>query len=390
MTKAPGATNSPALLVDFGAVPECCTNHALDELHKSLGDRPGTDTIWAPHDDPLISGHIEIVTSRGIEILSAIHASVDPGMLLAKATPWSPDDEALAKIHDRLYLKRVEDYTMRDWLDWIDYSIARYLPDSVIGSEADYLAIRSVFAGGVQAAIKHPITAKVAATLMTLSPAMMTAAVRMAQFTGRVGAVLTFAKQRAADAIVEIGEQTRRRLRAIIVNHEERRALGMTVSHSELQGRFRDEFGYLNRDWRRIAVTEVVRAANEGFIASLPPGSRVRRLEQYQDACPFCQRIHGMEFDVVDPSEEDKDGWTEVWAGKNNLDRSASPRKRVGDVLVERLPSELWWPAAGVQHPHCRGRWVLAESRKAPDGVDQEFHDWLLARIESARKVPHE
>ncbi len=84
-------------------------------------------------------------------------------------------------------------------------------------------------------------------------------------------------------------------------------------------------------------------------------------------------------FKVVSPAKEDKDGWSEVWVGKTNAGRSAAPRKRVGDELVERTESELWWPAAGTQHPNCRGTWMrLGEE---PKGVDPKFREWLKREL---------
>jgi hypothetical protein len=142
-----------------------------------------------------------------------------------------------------------------------------------------------------------------------------------------------------------------------------------------LQSSLLDEFGILNRDWRRVALTEAGRNANEGYIAALPPGSRVRRVEAYEGACSFCRAINGRVFTVVDPAKKDKDGATEVWVGKTNAGRSASPRKRVDGELVERTASELWWVAAGVQHPNCRGGWALLEDK--PADVAPEFAQWM-------------
>ncbi|MBV5347915.1 hypothetical protein JZU46_06855, partial [bacterium] len=49
--------------------------------------------------------------------------------------------------------------------------------------------------------------------------------------------------------------------------------------------------------------------------------------------------------------------------------------------LVERAAEELWWPAAGLQHPLCRGRWVSVPDETPPPGVDPEFADWLNGEI---------
>ena len=78
----------------------------------------------------------------------------------------------------------------------------------------------------------------------------------------------------------------------------------------------------------------------------------------------------------MEPGDADKDGTTEVWAGKTNVGRSASPNKRVEGELVPRVKSELWWAAAGVQHPHCRGTWVHVRP-PAPTSSDKAWKEWL-------------
>jgi hypothetical protein len=376
----------PSLLIDLGAAPDCCVDHGLEAMYKSLGERQD-ESIWEPHQDPRLAGHIEDVTRRGLRVLSVIEYVMVAG-LLAKADPWlRPTEVELQALWDRLAAIPPAARTLDDWLGVIDYALGRYLPEQVIRDEADYLAIRAVFAGRIQAAIDHPRMIAAVAAVVSASPTTITAAVGAARFTGRVAAVLQFARQRAADLIVDLKDATRRRLRRVIVEHEEARALGEPRTHGQLEQSLREQFGELNRDWRRIAVTEAGRDANEAFIASLPEGSRVRRLEQYPTACPFCKRIHNLEMTVVSPSKPDKDGWTEVWAGKSNVGRSASPRKKVGNLLIERTPEELYWPPAGLAHPHCRGRWLHLDHEAVPEGVDPRFAEWLQAQLAAVTTV---
>jgi hypothetical protein len=141
-----------------------------------------------------------------------------------------------------------------------------------------------------------------------------------------------------------------------------------------------DEFAVLNRDWRRIALTEAGEVANQGFIASLSPGAKVKRIEQYRGACPFCRKIDGVVMEVVPASKDDKDPDKMIWVGKNNVGRSGSPRKRVGGELVERLPEEQWWVPAGVAHPMCRGQWIKLSESRADD--DPDFAEWLRNTLE--------
>lgn len=369
------------LLVDLTDTPCGCTNHALDELHKAIADG-GAGDIWEPHQDPLIAGHIESVTSRGIAILATIRDVISGRLALQKAAWVRRDPVVLAEVKAKLDAKPRALYTYQDWVALIDWALETYLGPEVVYTEAEYLAVRATFLGALQASFGTVLSDEDLAKLAGVAPKTLVAAGSVLELTGRRAAVLQFAELRAADLIVDLGEQTRKRMRAIILRHEERKALGEPLTTGELESALFDEFDFLNRDWRRIAVTEAGRNANEGFIASLPVGAKVKRLEVYESACAFCKRIHGMTFTVVDPEKEDKDGWTEVWPGKSNVGRSASPRKRVGNELVERMPEELWWPAAGVQHPHCRGRWVHVTE---PPRADRSFEDWVADKLKTAR-----
>lgn len=369
------------LLFDLAPSPACCTDHALDELYKALGDPPD-ESIWAPHHDPRVRDHLEEVTAHGQRLLLDIQNAVfkflnaEPADELAKAArPWwrrlgADELDALAK---RLSDKRPEDYTMDDWRAVVDWVASRYLPDGVIRTEAEYLAVRAVMAGKLAAS---GVDAERARLALDLVPFTMDTLHGVIKLPRREAAVIGLARERAADLIADIGDRTRHRLRHVIGQWQEERTLGYRDSTLwSLQSRIQDEFAILNRDWRRVALTETARDMNEGFIAALPLGAKVRRVEAYAGACPFCERINGMVFEVVSPDREDKDGWKHVWLGKTNVGRYASPRRRAGSELVERDADEVWWPAAGVQHPNCRGGWVRVADK--PQGVDPEFGAWL-------------
>jgi hypothetical protein len=171
-------------------------------------------------------------------------------------------------------------------------------------------------------------------------------------------------------------------MREVIMQHEEQKMMsgGAAVPGSSLQTRLLDEFAVLNRDWRRISLTESGEVANQGFIASMKPGSKLKRIEQYANSCSFCRKIDGAIVEVVEPSKPLKDPDTMVWLGKTNVDRSLSPRKRVGGELIERLPEERWWIAAGVQHPFCRGTWLNLIESEPED--DPDFAEWLRNTLE--------
>ena len=86
----------------------------------------------------------------------------------------------------------------------------------------------------------------------------------------------------------------------------------------------------------------------------------------------------------MDPAKERKDWDNEIWVGKSNVGRSASPRKRVGDAFVEREPEEMWTIPAGLAHPHCRGRWVPTIQDRPGD--DAAFGDWMRGVLTAPKK----
>lgn len=386
--------NDPVLF-DLGPLDCSCTNHVLEEMHKSLVDPPGSSKIWKPHHDLFVRDHIEQVTQRGQRILLDMQTdllSIAEGVpvknevsLLGKALGWTRFTEKEFEVIQKLLEdKKPENYNIDDWMMVVDLIVHRYLPRDIIRSESEYIAMRSVMLGKIKAHADHKkLSDNETLSIVGALPESASDMAILSKFSMREQSVFDAAKARSALYITEVGENTRFRIKQIIINHQQK----MFVSDPEsslwnLQSTMLDEFGILNRDWRRIAVTEVAENANQGLIASLEEGTVVRRVEAYAGACSFCRKINGTEYTVVDAARQDKNGETEVWIGKTNVDRSSSPQKRVGDELVDRSPSELWWPASGVQHPHCRGSWVVVT--KPDSSIDPEFVKWIDKTLSNA------
>lgn len=84
-------------------------------------------------------------------------------------------------------------------------------------------------------------------------------------------------------------------MKRLIVEHLQAQVLGQKRGqYTALASRLFDDFGVLNRDFRRIAVMEAGDITNNAFIASRPLGSKVRRREAYKGACDFCRFINRM------------------------------------------------------------------------------------------------
>ena len=375
------------LFVDLIKLSAPVTDGALEFIYKAHHDH-GDDGIWKPHESVLIRRLVELFTQRGLAHLDGVknglaawhaghnhHPSPTPvqppqGMVQY----WSADELALA----RLYLESLPPalWTLDDHMLCIEYVMQANMPPGLLAQEADWLASKASMMGKVQANMAKEPTPKQADAILAASP--------VSGLMGGAGqATLTFARARAAENVRALTEATRHKLRTIVTADLEQRVLGgAPAGTSSLQTKLLDAFGELNRDWRRIAVTEAGEAMNQGFIASLKPGARVKRVEQYANACAFCRKIDGVVATVVAADAPNKDPLTQVWVGKNNIGRSASPRKRVGDTLVERSPEEMWQLPAGLAHPHCRGRWVLVED--APQvGDDPDFAAQLRAILGS-------
>jgi hypothetical protein len=162
---------------------------------------------------------------------------------------------------------------------------------------------------------------------------------------------LAFAQQEAAEHIVDLSARARKKIATRIIQaHKERE------SPQELEQGLFTEFGYLNRDWRRIAITEFNTNFNNGYLISELRNTAGQEEPVFMvgisspTACTFCLDSVRDQI-VVLRSEPPDDGgdmvvidgkpYTAIWPGKSNVGR----------------PQEDWWVAAGTQHPHCRCTW---------------------------------
>lgn len=375
-----------SLFVDLIELGERVTNDALEFLCKA--DHGQDDSIWAPMDSPLIARLVELFTQRGLDRLDAVRTELLAWSAGARHTPgerivrpvglmgrWTQTELSLA----RIYLEHLPpaEWTLEDHMLAVDHTVQRYLPADDMRTEADWLSTRASLMGRVQA--NMDANADQVDVLIAAMPG--TAAEAIAAFGGTraQNATMLFAQERCAENVRNLAEDARHRMRAVVAAHVVDRELGIPAPTSSLETKLLDQFGTLNRDWRRIAVTEAGEAQTAGYVASVPRGTKVKRVEQYKNACAFCRKIDGRIMEVVDPARDDKDPETMIWPGKTNVGRSASPRKRVGQVFKEREPDEMWQVPVGLVHPHCRGRWIPTIQDR--EGDDKDFGDWMRAKL---------
>lgn len=377
------------LFLDLIHLSKSVTDGALEYIYKAASHDHGGDGMWKPHDSPLVRRLIELFSERGLTRLNSVKSDLEAWTLGHKHNPstvpvaapglitrWSADE--LALVH--LYLEALPpaQWTIDDHMMAVDFVVQRYLPADALQAEAEWVAVRAGMMGKVQANLQKQPTVKQADAILGALPSTVLGAAQQFALSPAVVQSLSFSRARSVENVRALADDVRHRMRSTVLQHLESEAA--SPGSSSLQSKLLDEFGTLNRDWRRIAITEAGEAQLQGFISSLKPGAKVRRVEQYDDACAFCKSIDGRVLTVVDPAKADKNSETEVWPGKNNIGRSASPRKRLGNILVEREPHEMWHVPAGLVHPNCRGRWVEVEDTSEP-GDDPEFAKWLALHL---------
>ena len=362
---------SAPLLIDVGKVPAACLDHALEELHKALGDPPGDDpSIWRPHESSLIRGLVEKLSHLGIDKVTALqddlHAwfaglrYVGPPLLPLPAVPVVPPwaSDVTGKVEQYLASKPPDLWEMTDWQWLVDALVEKHVPTEQLVDMLEEFNVSSYGMGAVQAA-HGEIDPAVAERIAYGLPKTVKEFVSHAGLTDVQTAVLQYAKLRGASNVVALTNANRTKLSNLILDYQRGQFLGdKTVTPQALQTQLFDHFAQWNRDWRRIAGSELGENLNQGLIAALPLGTFVKRAEVYVGACAYCRKIDGIVMQVVSPDLPDKDGKTMVWVGKTNIGRSSAPNKRVGDELIPRLEAERWWVATGIMHPHCRGRWI--------------------------------
>jgi hypothetical protein len=165
-------------------------------------------------------------------------------------------------------------------------------------------------------------------------------------------APIAFAKQNAGAMIVEL---TQKQYKAI---HDTLQS-GIQQKHTpgQMEESLYTRFGHMNRDWRRIAETEINTANNNGqLIEELqikePDEEHIfMKGVSSAEACPFCRNEVDGRIVLLLEEPPDNGGdqvtvngqtYTAIWPGKSNYGRSRAN----------------WWVAAGVIHPHCRCTWV--------------------------------
>lgn len=257
----------------------------------------------------------------------------------------------------------------------VEWLLQQYWSPQWASSMANWLAVKTTLLGQIEAGLEaNPPTTSVAAAVAAAIPATLEEAIFIGiPVSDLTASIVAFARHRCASAIVDMVDRMRSGVQEIVIAHQQAAMLGGKAEN--LEQKLFDKFSTANRDWRRIAVTETTENAGQGAVSAAKPGDKMKRLERYKGVCAWCHKIDGKIVNIVDPSKPNKDGENDVWPGKTNIGRSSAPKKRVGGVMFDREPDEMWWIAAGAQHPHCRGRFIPFS------GSDPAKYDKFMAGV---------
>ena len=348
--------------------------------------------IWLPFDSPYLADLVEAFTHNGQTHIQSFKGALSWWLaahgqpqqknglaaLLMPDVPvhWTPVELQAwsAYFHAKpRYLWQPEDWSML--VEWL---LQSYWSPKWAASMADWVAVKSTLLGQIEAGLSaNPPSALVASSMAAMLPTSVSAVIELGLPVSKVTeAMIAFAQARCAQAIVDVGDHMRSGIKALVLEHQQAVMLGGKVE--SLEQKLFEKYATANRDWRRIAITEVSENAAQGVVAASQPGDKLKRLEVYKGVCAWCHKINGKIMTVVDPAKPKKDGENEIWAGKTNIGRSSAPKKRIDGRLYDREPDEMWWIAAGAQHPHCRGRWLPFT------GIDPTKYDAFMATVKAS------
>jgi hypothetical protein len=145
------------------------------------------------------------------------------------------------------------------------------------------------------------------------------------------------ASHQAADKLTEVSERHRAGIRQMILQAQRERWEPERLAQSLF-----DMYGDQNRDWRRVALTELAFAANDAYLSGVEEGETVIGMGS-TNACKHCkQYVIGKQFLVTHklPKNTYEHEMKYVWAGKSNYGRRVA----------------TYQPAIPM-HPNCRCRW---------------------------------
>lgn len=339
--------------------------------------------IWQRDDDPAVAAHETAMTRIHQMPIMGMHADLHrllglppiarkhveqaykmpasaPLRLIAKAE-GDPDRQArqraLSTAYARFQRLAQQGQLVPEHAGQIADTLAeKWYGEGRLKDEGEARAVRAYVAGRIQENPRGPTPARLPATWHDAH-----ALYRMDEPTQNA---LRWGAAHTAEHVQDMHDRAKGRIRELVLVSQMDREDPDTLAHRML-----DSMATLNRDWRRIALTETHANMSHGRLAALV-GQQVRWTAA-SDACPYCRRYAGRVFDVLPPNSPARDHHKNVWPGKTNVGRSFHPRTIDGRY---RTPDELAGPTI-PSHPNCRCSWarVLARARTQADPRLTEF-----------------
>ena len=295
--------------------------------------------MWGPNPEPLrgfVEDHFWLLGSRFLRDFTS--RVLGRSIQIAKAEGAMPTPPGWGEVMRMFEAGGDPVQQMAGWTSLIDGFTQALLPAHTAEDAARVWALRSSLLTTIEDRI-HAITSPTAWDkyfhVMPSAQQFITdwTALRGAQFVTRM---TSQARQKVLDVLIES------------------RLAG--VGPKAVASTLLDRMGELNRDWRRIAITETAMAINNGQLASVADSGEWEAVwVAGPHACPFCRKMFGRVFTVVSKPKPGMDPEKFVWPGKHNVGRSAHLFRRDG---TKRGPNELWHPCIPL-HPNCMCLWSL-------------------------------
>ena len=308
--------------------------------------------MWGPNPDRELGRVEEAFYQAGFQFLAALYSAAlgvkAPRQLRKALGPIKvgvpvPDHDygALAKS----FAKGGDPLAMRDeWSQLIDRLIGNLFHRRTQEEAANAVAIQTHWLGRIRA--KTEALAKAPSRWFQATADMNKAEVQSMEWT----------KARALEGCKSLSEDARHGLMNVLIQSKE-----AGEGAQGLGRRCFDTFADLNRDWRRLALTETATAHANGQLSAVDPAEGWEAVWiSASGACPWCQQWNGKVLRVVAADARNKDGATQIWPGKTNIGRAGAAKTRDGRV---RTVAERWWAAIPC-HPNCSCSLVLRRIKK--------------------------
>ena len=315
-------------------------------------------SLWGKHPDPnqaWIEDQLFAVGHRFLHgLLGAVLGRTPTDF--AKAEPVRPPGwgEVMALFQSQAAPEK----KLATWGSLVDGFTASLLPPTTVANQTAMWALRSALLNQITERV-HRVTTPGAWDQMfhVLPPAQKQQ--------------IEWSRLRGGQFVTRMAEQARSQVLDALVSSQMNGG-----NHHELSRVLLERLGTLNRDWRRIAITETGMAVANGQLqTALSTGGDWEAIwTAGPKACPFCRAQNGTVLQVVPADHPNLNGRTMVWPGKHNVGRSVHPTRRDG---TRRSPEEMWWPCIPA-HPNCAC--VFAVRKKLVSSVAQRAAAALAAK----------